>query len=621
MLGTVMKTMQERNNGHVRHASIPMSNTAVGQTAQKWYDQIKAITEMLVAIPTVSPDTRGENKCAQVITTWLTQGTDLTPALWPTGDGRVTVACLLRGTHPANHGRTVIIMGHYDTVGVKEYQSLDPDNSGHIAFQPERLRHLLLDTLAERRTPNEEDVWHDLTEMDAENRPVWLFGRGSCDMKSGVAINIALVRHLWSERHNLAGNVLFLACPDEETESVGIRTAVPELLHLREQEALTYLGLINTDYAAPRNHSDHGRSIYTGTIGKLLPSFYILGVPTHVGDPFRGIDAGQIAAEIVRRVNLNPDLCDRWVREDGVHTGEMHLDVGVPPISLKIRDLKSEYNVQTASEAFVYINWLTYTTTPAVALATMVNEASAALNSVIQERNKRYQRFTNRGDLPEQYTPQVISYEELCVRVRQIHGWEEDEVAFQQLLNALTAEIEEEMSPHLHDEERMQAKLGYAADLRTKSRLLVSRLITYAKLQGPAVVVFFAPPYYPHVRPEQNELTAVLWENVRQRRQSHIDPEILVQGYYPYISDLSFVCLNDDIEAQTDALSDNMPVFNRGFTLDFESMQALNMPVLNVGPWGKDAHGLYERVHMPYSFEVVPQLIYEALQEVLTVEC
>ncbi|MCA9981333.1 MAG: M20/M25/M40 family metallo-hydrolase, partial [Anaerolineales bacterium] len=578
-------------------ASIPMASTAVDS---RWYDQVRAITEMLVAIPTISPDARGENKCAQVISTWLTQGTDLQPAQWPTGDGRVSVACLLRGTHPANTGRTVIIMGHYDTVGVKEYQSLDPERSGHIAFQPERLRHLLLEKLGAKRTPNEEDVWQDLNELEGETgRPVWLFGRGSCDMKSGVAINIALMRHLWAERAQLAGNVLFLACPDEETESVGVRTAVPELLHLRDSEQLTYLGLINTDYAAPRNQHDHGRSIYTGTIGKLLPSFYIVGVPTHVGDPFRGIDAGQIAAEIVRRINLNPNLCDRWVREDSLHAGEMHLDVGVPPISLKIRDLKSEYNVQTASEAFVYINWLTYTTTPAVALATMVKEAGAALNQVIQDRNLRYQRFTNRGELPEQYTPQVISYEELCVRVRQEQGWEQDEVAFQQLLKALTAEIEEEMSPHLHDEERIQAKLGYAADLRTKSRLLVSRLIHYAKLQGPAVVVFFSPPYYPHVRPEQNELTAVLRENVRHRRQNHIQPEILLQGYYPYISDLSFVCLNDDIEAQTSALSDNMPVFNRGFSLDFASMQALNMPVLNVGPWGKDAHGLYERVHMP----------------------
>ncbi len=586
----------------------------------RWQEQVRAITEMLVTIPTVSPDMRGENKCAQLISTWLTRGTDLQPAQWPTGDGRVSVACLLRGTHPANQGRTVIIMGHYDTVGVKEYQAIDPDHSGHIAFQPERLRHLLLETLGVSRTPNEEDVWQDLNELGPDGRPTWLFGRGSCDMKSGVAINIALMRQLWVERANLAGNVLFVACPDEETESLGVRTAVPELLHLRDSENLSYLGLINTDYAAPRNRTDHGRSIYTGTIGKLLPSFYIVGIPTHVGDPFRGIDAGQIAAEIVRRINLNPNLCDRWVQADELNDGAMRFEVGVPPISLKIRDLKSEYNVQTASEAFVYINWLTYTTTPAVALATMVNEASSALNQVIQDRNERYQRFTNRGELPEQYTPQVISYEELCQRVRVAQGWQDDEVAFQQLLNALTVEIEEDISPRLHDEERMEAKLGYAADLRTKSRLMVSRLIHYAKLQGPAVVVFFSPPYYPHVRPAQNELTAVLRENVRQRRQNQIEPEILLQGYYPYISDLSFVCLDDDIEAQINALSDNMPVFNRGFNLDFASMQALNLPVLNIGPWGKDAHGLYERVYMPYSFEVVPQLIYEAVEEVLGYE-
>ena len=35
-------------------------------------------------------------------------------------------------------------------------------------------------------------------------------------------------------------------------------------------------------------------------------------------------------------------------------------------------------------------------------------------------------------------------------------------------------------------------------------------------------------------------------------------------------------------------------------------------PVVNIGPWGRDYHQKWERVHMPYAFDVLPDLIYEA---------
>lgn len=590
------------------------SPTSLTSASARWYDQVRAITESLMAINTVSPAVAQENECAQLIGQWLTQDTDLQPFYWPTHDGRFNVACLLKGTHPANTGRTIVLMGHYDTVGIKEFSGLGHDEA--IALEPGRLREAVRQRLAHNRTIDEEEVWDDLNEL-TEGEPTWLFGRGSCDMKSGVAINLALIRALWQERDQLAGNILLLACPDEENESVGVRAAVPCLLDLRDEQKLTYIGLINTDYSAPRTAQDPGRSIYTGTIGKLLPSFYILGVPTHVGEPFRGVDAGHIAADLVCRLSLNTKLCDRWVREDPEHEGEMVMETGVPPIVLKMRDLKSEYNVQTAAEAFVYVNWLTYTTTPAEALQTMMAEARVALNHVLKQRNQQYQAFIKGGELPRQYEPRVYSFEQLCQLVRERQGWSADDLDFQQFLNQISAEVDAELQPHLHDEERIRTRLGYNPDLRTKSRLFVSRLINYAQLQGPAIIVFFSPPYYPHVQPEKNDLTRAFTRILHERHQNEQDTDMHVQGFYPYISDLSFVCLNNNIQEHLPTLYNNMPVFNRGYSLDFENMRDLNLSVMNIGPWGKDAHGLYERVHMPYSFEKVPQLIYEAISQVI----
>ncbi|MCB0037882.1 MAG: hypothetical protein KDE51_27805, partial [Anaerolineales bacterium] len=216
-----------------------------------------------------------------------------------------------------------------------------------------------------------------------------------------------------------------------------------------------------------------------------------------------------------------------------------------------------------------------------------------------------------------QFEPRVISYAHLCQMVRDAHGWSADDLAFEQLLNNLAQEIDFELNEHGHDEHRIAMQLGYTADLRTKSRLLVARLIRLAGLHGPTIIVFFAPPYYPHVHPAETPITEAFKSLLRDKRAAGIEPGVHLQGFYPYISDLSFVRLDDDIQEQVGALSSNMPVFNRGYTLDFEAMRDLNLPVMNFGPWGKDAHGLYERVHMPYSFEIVPQLIFEAVTRVL----
>ena len=47
-----------------------------------------------------------------------------------------------------------------------------------------------------------------------------------------------------------------------------------------------------------------------GTVGKLMPTFYVVGKETHVGESFKGLDPNQITAQIISRINLNPEFCD-----------------------------------------------------------------------------------------------------------------------------------------------------------------------------------------------------------------------------------------------------------------------------------------------------------------------
>ena len=38
-------------------------------------------------------------------------------------------------------------------------------------------------------------------------------------------------------------------------------------------------------------------------------------------------------------------------------------------------------------------------------------------------------------------------------------------------------------------------------------------------------------------------------------------------------------------------------------------LATLDLDVVNLGPWGRDAHGLFERVHAPWTFERLPGLL------------
>jgi arginine utilization protein RocB len=47
--------------------------------------------------------------------------------------------------------------------------------------------------------------------------------------------------------------------------------------------------------------------------------------------------------------------------------------------------------------------------------------------------------------------------------------------------------------------------------------------------------------------------------------------------------------------------------------LSTEDIQELSIPAVNLGVLGKGAHTWKERIHKPYSYEVLPQLIREVI--------
>ena len=183
---------------------------------------------------------------------------------------RRNVFALLCGEKDENPN-TIIFHGHTDTVGVEDYGSLQEAAFDTAALEKE---------LAKVELPKE--VREDLESGD------YLFGRGACDMKSGDAVFMVLIRHIADHVKELSGNILLSLNPVEENLHTGIIEGIETFELLKNKYGLNYILAINNDYTCPMYPGDTNQYIYTGVGGKLLPCFYIQGRETHVGQCFEG---------------------------------------------------------------------------------------------------------------------------------------------------------------------------------------------------------------------------------------------------------------------------------------------------------------------------------------------
>jgi len=86
--------------------------------------------------------------------------------------------------------------------------------------------------------------------------------------------------------------------------------------------------------------------------------------------------------------------------------------------------------------------------------------------------------------------------------------------------------------------------------------------------------------------------------------------------FYPGISDMSFLGSREEA-ANLAVLAANTPPWAARIAFDYSAIAALDLPVVNIGPWGRDYHQRLERVQMPYSFGVLPELVWRVVQDLL----
>lgn len=549
----------------------------LAETAGEWFETVRAYTERLVRVRAFSP-TADERVVADTILALLTEGgLDAAYTIVGLDDlpgdpfGRRNVYAFVQG----QRSETLVLLGHFDTVDTTDYGALEP-----WATDPAGLAERL-DALA-AMAPG--------LQCDLEAHPGdWLFGRGTIDMKCGVAANIAVIRRLAAAAAGgepPAISVLFLATPDEETESAGVLAGVRLLLRQREQRDLTYLGAVNTDYTTAEYAGDPHHYIYTGTIGKLLPSFLVVGRESHVGQPYNGMDANLLAAELIRDLSMNEELCDR-VRGEATP----------PPVTLRASDLKARYDVQLPFAAYAYLNVLTFSTTPGELLARLREIAEGALARALARVDAGEARWAAAiGNAQRTVTPRggsVYTYAEL----RELaEGWQGADVVARVLAE---------------ESDRWPTDL----DKRERSLHLVRRLWALCGLAGPAVVLYYSPPFYPHVAAAPGPLR----DAIGAVAAAHPELRLITREFYPYISDMSYLRLDAGVE--TAALTANMPLWAEpdaarpgAYTLPLDAMRTLDLPVVNLGPYGRGAHQRGEAVLMSYSFGALPGLLWEVIE-------
>lgn len=430
---------------------------------------------------------------------------------------------------------TVIFMNHHDVVDRKAYGKLSP-----YALSPELLQEQLL------KTETNPEIVADLKSGQ------WLFGRGSCDMKGGIAAQLAIFEEYAAVPGDI--NLLFLSVPDEESFSAGMRAAVPFLQEIKNKYGLTYRVLVNCE---PNSREDDCLTAFTGSVGKVLPVTVVQGKAVHIGSYRKGINPLGILARLIAATEGNPILADSCGNE-----------MSPPPAWMFFRDRKMQYDFSLPQRAAAYASFLSFTKTPADIMAILKKEAAVAITDSLQNVEK-------------QFSMPVRTFGELLLQVREQPNFD---AFYQALLMDSNTRIQ-------------QGDSNYPE----QTIAIIEAVLDFSGLTEPMVILAYAPPYYPAADSLEfsdnrfRDLVASLSDTF----------PVHFEHYFNGVSDCSYCGIGTSFDAK--AYEDNAPLWGNSYSFDIGLLQQMHIPFLLLGPWGKDLHDRGERVHIQSVTSVLPE--------------
>ncbi|MDA2976034.1 MAG: M20/M25/M40 family metallo-hydrolase [Actinomycetota bacterium] len=125
--------------------------------------------------------------------------------------------------------------------------------------------------------------------LGGEIKGGFIFGRGACDMKGGVAISLGLMEALQTRKAGIAGDVVFVGTVDEEA---------PDMLGAQK---LVAEGLIRPDDQVLAMEPT-GTKLRIAQMGLRWLRVNVTGRMAHAGRAHLGIDSAHVMARIVDRL-------------------------------------------------------------------------------------------------------------------------------------------------------------------------------------------------------------------------------------------------------------------------------------------------------------------------------
>ncbi len=485
---------------------------------------------------------------------------------------RSFVSAFLRGG--LESPKTVILLSHFDVVGVEEFGM-----QKELAFDPPAYTRFLKEH-PERSLPRE--AAGDLESGD------YLFGRGVMDMKFGIAAYLEIITQMTIELEHFEGNILFLSVPDEEANSAGMLAAVEYLSSFQKEQGLEYLCCLVSEPHFPKYPGDRTKYLYTGTVGKLLPVFYCVGKETHACEPLSGLNPNRLTAKIIERLDANSDFSD------------VSCGVAVPPpVCLKQSDMKRAYSVQSPVAAYTYFNFMTLTSTPDEVMQKLVAAARDAFEEVITDlqkmAEKRFERTGEAASVPARQV-KVVTFRQLWQWCREAEG--------------------SRFEKHMEVFVQSHGTRNRYGDLREFSVEIVREVHQFCPYRDPMVIVFFAPPFYPHSGElPQDSPIRELSRYIAEIAKNTYREEIKIEPYFLGLSDMSYLGLPEKLDM--DELVQNFPVWDAGYHIPLQEIAGLQIPFLNFGPLGKDAHRFTERLCLSYSMEKAAPILWDTVKHLL----
>lgn len=486
--------------------------------------------------------------------------------------GRKVPWALLKG----EGDNTIIMIHHTDTVDTDDYGV-----NQELAYKPYEI--------TEEYKKGNIDL-DELVKKDLDSGK-WLFGRGVADMKGGAAIELSLLEK-YTKDSNFKGNLLLLGVPDEENLSAGMRGAVSLLKELKKKHSLNYILMLNVE--PHERDTEEVATIYDGSVGKLMPVVYVRGKLAHVGQVFRGFNPINLLSEIVRKTELNPD----FIETVGNTTTP-------PPTWLYMKDRKEVYDVSLPIAAAGYMSILTLDKPPKEIFDKLEEISNEAFEEVINDMKNSYSKYQEMSgkDLEDlTWKANVKLYGDLYKEAVRDSG-EEFTKAIEKLM--------EEVKSDFNNNELSIIDGAYK---------IIEKTLEFVKDLSPTVVIALAPPYYPNTN---NNMVAEKCTEINKSIESLVNfakeewnQDYFVQNYFTGISDLSYAMFEADSE-NIGYIEENMLMWKDIYYIPLEEIKELSIPVLNVGPWGKDFHKYTERVYMEDLFKRTPILIDRLIKELL----